>query len=68
MNARANTAIDVNDTGVQERTTVLLSKAQAILDLIISGAEEDGDFRTVTTAACAARDMIAEANQLNRWF
>lgn len=68
MNARANTAIDVNDTGVQERTTVLLSKAQAILDLIISGAEEDGDFRTVTTAACAVRDMIAEANQLNRWF
>ena len=68
MNARANTAIDVSDANVQLRTAVLLSKSLAILDLMMAGAESDGDFKTVVNAACAVRDMIAEANQLNSWF
>lgn len=68
INARANVSIDVNDVDIQERTAALLDKAQAILDLIISGAATDGDFRTVTSAAWAVRDMIAEANKLNGWF
>ncbi|GLQ98336.1 hypothetical protein [Dyella mobilis] len=68
MNAGANISIDIDDAEVRERTAALLDKAQAILDLIISGAASDGDFRTVTSAAWAIRDMIAEANRINGWF
>lgn len=68
MNAHANTTIDLSDSDIRNRTAALLDKSQAILDLIIAGGASDGDFRTVTSAAWAIRDMIAEANQLNGWF
>jgi hypothetical protein len=68
MSACANVVVGISDSEVRNRTAALLDKSAAILDLIISGAASDGDFRTVTSAAWAVRGMIEEANQLNGWF
>lgn len=68
MNVRANTTLDVNSSDVIERTTELMTKAHAILDLIRCGAKISADISVVSAAAWAAQDMLEEAGKLNGWF
>lgn len=68
MNARANITLDVSSLEVSDRTSELMTKAHAILDLIRCASQTSADLKVVATAAWAAQEMLEDANKLNGWF
>ncbi len=62
MNAFADTDIDASKLNVIDRTSALLTKADAILSLMIDTQQGD-----ISGAAWAVRDMVSELAELHGW-